>query len=286
MTLVKGVCCLVLVGLSLCLALGADARDVVSVKRNDSRLMALEDRIEGLEQEIRRLTDGVERIEHLVKSMPDADPSFRTSPRGADQTPPPSTDGTSSSMTGASSDEQSPPDVPRLDASQGSLQPRVPSSSPPTPSLAPSLAGPAPVQLVQPLPNDGDVAMYNDLQALIQRGDFPRAQAMVRTFIQKFPKSPLLPNVLFWGGEIALHQNENDQAAQHFLTVYTNHPAHPKAAEALVKLSSALFNLGKYREALTTLDKVENDFPLLPDPLKAAIKRQRAEAIGRIDGAH
>src|SRR5690606_36012012 len=74
-------------------------------------------------------------------------------------------------------------------------------------------------------------------------------------FARDFPDSGLLPNAVYWMGEIYLVQNDQQAAIERFSRVVEDYPAHQKAADAHYKLGTLYLQLGDKVQARAHLER-------------------------------
>ncbi len=122
-----------------------------------------------------------------------------------------------------------------------------------------------------------DVDAYNVIQKTIRENKLALASVQIKEFLKNFSNSSLKPNILYWAGEIARALKNNQEAASHFLNVYTQYPSHPKAPESLLKLALVLKDLNKIQEAKATLKRLETEYPYIANNLKSLAKNLHAE---------
>ena len=129
--------------------------------------------------------------------------------------------------------------------------------------------------LHDPLPTTA-AEQYNYAQSLLKKGDFPRAQAVLSTFLKDHPRDPLAGNAQYWIGETFFAQQNYSDASAAFLTVFKNYPKHPKQPESLLKLSKCLRHLGKKQEACASLKKLSTTFPLTSGSIKKMAEEEKS----------
>lgn len=101
----------------------------------------------------------------------------------------------------------------------------------------------------------GDKAAYDLAYELLKQGRMDDALAGFESFTQDFPDSGLLPNAVYWMGEIYLVQNDQQAAIERFSRVVEAYPAHQKAADAHYKLGTLYLQLGDKARARAHLER-------------------------------
>jgi tol-pal system protein YbgF len=108
--------------------------------------------------------------------------------------------------------------------------------------------------------NDSPTDLYNKALALLLDKELPAlARRQFLRFMDNFPESSLMPNVLYWLGETYYTEKRYERAIGSFEQVLRIFPRHPKAPDALLKI-------GYCREKL-------NEIPAARFHLKALIRR-------------
>jgi tol-pal system protein YbgF len=101
----------------------------------------------------------------------------------------------------------------------------------------------------------GDKAAYDLAYELLKQGRMDDALAGFESFTRDFPDSGLLPNAVYWMGEIHLVQNDQQAAIERFSRVVETYPAHQKAADAHYKLGTLYLQLGDKAQARMHLER-------------------------------
>jgi len=105
---------------------------------------------------------------------------------------------------------------------------------------------------------NADTAAYKDAFALVRQRAFPEALVAFASFIERFPQSELVANVLYWTGEVERAKAAPDlTAAQRaYSAMLARFPGHPKAAEAYYKLGLTYEGLGDRQQARAMMQTV------------------------------
>lgn len=102
---------------------------------------------------------------------------------------------------------------------------------------------------------------FNQAFSAFEADDYANAAAMFESFALAFPGGPLSGEAYFWRGEaLAASENWND-AALSFLESFSGSPAGVKAPNALYRLGISLEKLGQVQEACLMLSEVPVRYP-------------------------
>ena len=94
----------------------------------------------------------------------------------------------------------------------------------------------APAETAPAASNGNDRADYDAAFKALKGGDYVKSSRGFKTFIERWPKSTLIPNARYWLGESYYATGNYEMAAQQFKQVVDTYPTHPKAADAAKKL--------------------------------------------------
>lgn len=141
------------------------------------------------------------------------------------------------------------------EAAPGTVAPSPPAvaATPQQPAAAPA---PAPGRSASPQPvGAADQAAYDRAYELLKQGRMDDAKAGFEAFANEYPRSSLMPNALYWMGEIHLVKNDQDAALAEFSRVVDNYPEHPKAADAHYKLGTLYLQRNDKARARSHLER-------------------------------
>ncbi|MEE2745242.1 MAG: tol-pal system protein YbgF, partial [Pseudomonadota bacterium] len=116
---------------------------------------------------------------------------------------------------------------------------------------------------------------YRYAFGLVRRADFGSAVDALEEFIEMHPDKPLTVNARYWLGRTHFVRKEYRTAAEVFLMGYQAQPKGKKAADNLLRLGMSLAGLKQVKEACTTFDKLQNDFPDIDSVVRKQLKKQR-----------
>ncbi|ARE39796.1 TPR repeat containing exported protein [Rhodovulum sp. P5] len=203
-------------------------------------------RVDALEDELRRLTAETEELEHRLNRVVEdgtrriGDLEFRLV-----------------ELEGG--------DVSRLGATStlggGELPPA------PAPQ-APDSAGGAELAV-------GERIDFDAARQALEEGRNAEAAALFQTFNDTYPGSPMSAEANYLRGQALSAMGETSQAARAYLESFAGNPNSPHAPASLLQLGMGLRELGQTREACVTLGEVVNRFPAAPEAKTAATESGR-----------
>jgi len=160
----------------------------------------------------------------------------------------------------------------------------APASAPPTapaPGGAPAAgAGPGPVAAPGAAPRGGGITpadLFAQATADYQRGRYDLSRQGFEDYVEKFPRTDLSDDALYWAGECWSAQKKPREAIAAFDKLFRSYPQSDKAPAAHLKKGIAHLELGEKAQAMVELNFVVNQFPG-SDEAKSA--RQRLKSLG------
>ncbi len=245
-------------------------------------------RLDRLEAENRRLNGQVEQLGHQVRRLDDqlkrfqSDVDFRFKESGG--RPASSAPAQPQRRSDAFDPDANPaaPGAPRqIGAAPTAPRPLTPGGALP--------AGPGEPASLQPGVPAGGVAAdpaaagtpkgdFAIAKALLDRGEHEAAEMAFRDFVRRYPKDRLKADAVFNIGESFFRRNRYREAAEHYLTVTTDHAKAPRAAESMLKLGMALRGLGAMAEACGTYGEVVKKYPNAAPGIRQAVEREKKRA--------
>jgi tol-pal system protein YbgF len=160
--------------------------------------------------------------------------------------------------------------------------PFAPASAPPTgpgPGAA-SPAGAGPAATTGAVPRGGTITpadLFAQATADYQRGRYDLARQGFEDYAEKFPRTDLSDDALYWAGECWSAQKKPREAIATFDKLFRSYPQSDKAPAAHLKKGIAHLELGEKAQAMVELNFVVNQFPG-SDEAKSA--RQRLKSLG------
>ena len=238
-------------------------------------------RLDQIEQELRRLTGIIERLDFETRRTAaasnkrldefegrlDAVENARSAPAAA-----PAPGPVAGVQSGFPLPPQTlPPGGPF--APEPQFQPQATFQPQPEPSQPQTFA---PQQPAAPsFQNAG--ALYDEGVRLLNVGQFDQAGAQFESLIETYPQDPKAGQAQFWLGDMHFKLGRYEQAASAFLDSFRNWPEGPKAPDSLLKLGMTLANIGKTEEACLSFRQVPARYPGASPSLlrRADIESQR-----------
>lgn len=102
---------------------------------------------------------------------------------------------------------------------------------------------------------------YEAAFQLMKQGDYTGASRAFRTFISRYPKSPLAANAQYWIAESNYFVRNFNLALKEFLKVEELYPSSRKLSDALLKIGYTYYELGEWAKARQYLQKVIERYP-------------------------
>jgi tol-pal system protein YbgF len=101
---------------------------------------------------------------------------------------------------------------------------------------------------------------YDAALLALKENQYEDAEARFSDFIQRYPKSVMIPNAYFWHGETFFRRGNFEKAAISYLKGYKLFPKASKASDSLLKLALSLGGMKKNKEACSMLHKLDLEF--------------------------
>ncbi len=260
----------------------------------DANIQSLSQRVQDLENTVRRLTGQNETLSHKVDELhtdidrTQKDFEYRLCTMSAQQLgeTDPSNGGLNCGATGGQ---------------QGSMQPSTYSAPPPqrygssadtTQQLAPppgSLGtlsandvNAAPQRYAAPatdtprqLASIDTNTEYNSAMTLLARQRYDEARSAFRSFADSHPEDPQTPQAVYWVGDIAYVQKDYPNAARAFAEQIKKYPQSTRAPDSMLKLGQSLIAMGQKQEGCTTLGALKAKYPQASDAILTKARDDR-----------
>ena len=107
-----------------------------------------------------------------------------------------------------------------------------------------------------PVTDGGDQKAYNAAFSLMKQGDYTRAASSFRSFLQKYPNSPLGGNAQYWIAESSYLVRNYKLALTEFEKVMSEHPNSRKVPDAMLKTGYCQYELKNYSKAHDILTEI------------------------------
>ncbi len=258
--------------LSGCLTRGVDPplpyiRPANEVPQVDPARVRMASRMEGVEAELQRLRELIERLQHsvgnevAVKDLQER-VAFIERRLGIE------------ASSGLSRDAAS-----RRGATPQPLTPEQTGSAPEPPAqvASPATTDPQRVEIrSEQLPSDEKA--YRDAYLLVRRNSFGEAIPLLDAFVKNYPGSKYAADATYWLGESLLAQGQADEAVLQFDRVIKEYPNSKKELSALLKQGEAFAKMGDNQSARIIFEKLVKDHPHSP---QARAAQGKLKALSR-----
>ncbi len=114
-----------------------------------------------------------------------------------------------------------------------------------------------------------DRYFYKNAYSLFTAGKYDKAEKAFTEFINKFPKSRLIPNAYYWLGETFFKRKMYEKAIINYDEVIVKYPKSPKVPAALLKQGISFMRIGEKDGAKLIFKKILKDYPRSPQAMYA-----------------
>lgn len=128
------------------------------------------------------------------------------------------------------------------------------------------------------LPDGSTQEQYNYARQFLLKRDFANAEQALAAFVETNPEDQLAGNAQYWLGETFYVRNDFQAAAQAFAEGFQRYPDSSKAPDNLLKLGMSLSQLDLRDDACITLQKLRVEYPEAPTSIMQRADRE----IGRL----
>lgn len=245
-----------------------------------SRVARFEVRLGQLEEELRRLTGRIERIEFEQRSLgsrldtllADLDQrlaEFEAGEDGSEASPAPGA-AAAERTRALGPDPVDEAGAETFDEALGSIPE----------SATAGLDRPDPATVTAAARRDlPPNEQYADAMALLRAGDYAGAERGLGLFLELHPNHPLAANAAYWLGETHYVRRDYAAAASAFARNYRSYGRDvAKAPDNLLKLGMSLHGLGDDEKACLTFAELNQEFPDAAAHIQQALTRERARA--------
>jgi tol-pal system protein YbgF len=213
-------------------------------------------RIDGLEMQIRALTQQMEQLSAEVRG------------RAAGQ-------GTANLQPGPGALR---PDAAIVAQPQGQPAPQPGGNDPIEGILStplPPVEAPSGTQTAALNPSEDPKAAYEAAYGHMLQQNYGAAQAGFGDFLKRYPTHALVPNALYWLGESYYVQRNYADATEAFDIVLSAHAASNKAPDSQLKKAMSLAQQGKNADACSALRQLAVKYPNAPSHVKSKADSER-----------
>ncbi|HEY4126333.1 MAG TPA: tol-pal system protein YbgF [Rhizomicrobium sp.] len=261
----------------------------------DANIQSLNQRVQDLENTVRRLTGQNEALGHKVDELRTSidrtqkDFEYRLCTMSAQQLgeTDPNNGGLNCGATGGQqgsmqpSNYTAPAPSPQRYGSAGDTTQQL---APPPGSLGtlssndvsgpPRYATPA-TDTPRQLASIDTNSEYNSAMTLLARQRYDEARSAFRGFADSHPEDPQTPQAVYWVGDIAYVQKDYPGAARAFAEQIKKYPQSTRAPDSMLKLGQSLIAMGQKQEGCTTLGALKAKYPQAPDAILTTARDDR-----------
>jgi TolA-binding protein len=121
---------------------------------------------------------------------------------------------------------------------------------------------------------------FKKTELLFGQKKYAEAIAECRSFIDRFPKSNLVPDAYFWIGKSSILLGQPDNALQAFNHVANAYPSNQAAENALLEIGNLYLSEKNFTEAVSTYERMEANFKDSDVAIQAAYQEAVAYELG------
>lgn len=255
----------------------ADLRAALALDSPDRRSPAdLAARLDSVETDLRVLQENQNDAGHRMAVLSDKmDGLYRRQAQMAVAAPvvsPPAVDPAAGAQPAAP-----PPQVEeeQVGTRPGDAAPAGPAATPAQGNVPPAEKNTADAAADGPLVDPEE--LYDAARADYGRGSYDLAMSGFQEFLERFPKSELADNALYWIGECHYSAGRLEESIKAFDDVALRFPDADKAPDAGYKKGLALLELNRTAEGIIQLQHVKDTWPSTP---AGRLARTKLQALG------
>ncbi len=248
----------------------------------DAAISQLTQRVNDLEDSLRRLTGENENLEHKIGDLNakidrmQHDFDYRLCTLSAQQLG-------ASGAGGIPCDQQAAPTAAAPSSGQQLAPPpgvlgTLPSNTP-LPLAPPSNAAAPPASTA---PEGAETSQFRPqfdaAMTLLAKAQYDQSRAAFQSFADQHPKDDLAPQAVYWVGDIAYVQKDYQNAARSFVVLLKNYGSSGRAPESMLKLGQSLVALNQKAEGCTTLGALPSKYPQASKTVLTQAKAARIAA--------
>jgi tol-pal system protein YbgF len=232
----------------------------------------LTQRVNDIEESLRRLTGQVEELSHQVTTLSGQLDRLQKE-RAYDGVPGASTNVPPSEFIPAPSESDAQGAPRALAPASGSLGTLRSSDAPPRPASSDAVSHPRAPEAVN------TEAQFDVAMKLLSTAQYENARQSFRQYIDADPKAPRASEALYWSGDIAYSmQKKYDVAARDFAELIKKFPQSAEAPNGLLKLGLSLIALDQKKEGCAALAALPAKYPKAQGALLARAKAESSKA--------
>ena len=146
---------------------------------------------------------------------------------------------------------------------------------------APASAAGGTTPAAAPIVSDDGRPVYEAALDLLREGRYNDAMKAFLDFLGKYPASAYADNAQYWLGEANYVTRNFDAAVKEFSKVVDDYPDSSKVADALLKRGYVYYEMGRWAEARSSLEKVVKAHPRATAAKLAQQRLERMRKEGR-----
>ena len=240
----------------------------------DSSIATLNQRVDDVEDSLRRLTGQVEQLDHRLSDLGDRmtrmqkDFDYKLCALAAQQLGATSDSGDQSALPCNGAARQTGTATPFGTGASGSQQ--AAGGEPIHLAPPPGILGTLPRNDASNLPGGAPANQTASLDArpqfesalnMLAKAQYDEARAAFRSFADTYPQDELAPQAVYWVGDIAFVQKDYSDAARAFAEELKKYPDSPRAPESMLKLGQSLIALNQKKEGCRALGTLTSEYP-------------------------
>ncbi|MBI3678500.1 MAG: tol-pal system protein YbgF [Proteobacteria bacterium] len=263
----------------------------------DAAVQQLRQRVEDLEDSLRRQTGQVEQLTHRVQELNQKmdrmqkDFDYKLCSMAQQQMGASTDEGFNCNTVSDQSASMLPPNNTANNAAMNS----APSDSSPPPTNAPAKLAPPPGTLgtlpgntrLPQSPNEPAATQtpsasrpeFDAAMDLLAKTQYAEARSAFRAFADAHPKDDLTPQAVYWVGNIAFVQKDYQGAKFAFAEELKKYPGSPRAPESMLKLGQSFLAMNQSKEGCTTLGLLPSKYPNATKAIKDKAVAARKAAV-------
>jgi tol-pal system protein YbgF len=233
----------------------------------DSLISGLNQKVNDLEDSVRRLTGQNEELghrldeanQHMIQMQKDFD--YKICAMAAQQlgTTPDSSSGLSCNGGGQQQSAYGGPPMTPPSANEPDAGGAIHLAPPP------GVLGTMPAGQAQPASpsttSPDNRKQFDAAMNLLAKAQYDEASAAFRAFADANPQDDLTPQAVYWVGAIAYVQKDYPNAAHAFVEEIKKYPTSPRGPDSMLKLGLSLIAMDQKKEGCTTLAAIPGKYP-------------------------
>jgi tol-pal system protein YbgF len=252
----------------------------------DSSINYARQRVEDMENSLRRLTGQMEQLDHRITELNNRiertqkDMDYQFCKIATQQLSAPGDDASalpcgSEDSTGGRTAALAPSATPPPATARPAGEPVHLEAPPGTLGTLPAGSGSPPVAAPPPSPNRGK---FDAAVKLAARTQYSEARSAFRNFADSYPADELAPQAVYWVGKLAYQEKDYQGAARAFAEEIKKYPDSSQAPDSMLKLAQSLVIMGQKQEGCTALAALPTKYPNASKTIIARAATERKAA--------